>query len=194
MERRKRIWLKRFACSDCASSEIFIVCFHLVKAKQLHNLLQQLHGSIYELTERFERQKYDVRTRKKVEERFLEPLSLLDGRIVRTCSSNWERVRDPSFLTTEDLFTRQSFLAKRRHANQTLYTPVSVVACKWPIYTEWIDQNRSTNSFTGSLVWTILHRMRRLVVILFSLVNFFFIFLAKSIAFQSIRTRYVVRD
>ena len=30
------------------------------KAKQLHNLLHQLHGSIYELTERFERQKYDV--------------------------------------------------------------------------------------------------------------------------------------
>jgi hypothetical protein len=30
------------------------------KAKQLHNLLSQLHGSIYELTERFERQKYDM--------------------------------------------------------------------------------------------------------------------------------------
>ena len=30
------------------------------KAKQFHNLLQQLHGSIYELTERFERQKYDM--------------------------------------------------------------------------------------------------------------------------------------
>ncbi|CAF0827564.1 unnamed protein product [Rotaria sordida] len=30
------------------------------KAKQLHNLLHQLHGSIYELTERFERQKYDM--------------------------------------------------------------------------------------------------------------------------------------
>ncbi|CAF2410558.1 unnamed protein product [Rotaria sp. Silwood2] len=30
------------------------------KAKQLHNLLQQLYGSIYELTERFERQKYDM--------------------------------------------------------------------------------------------------------------------------------------
>ena len=30
------------------------------KAKQFHNLLQQLHGAIYELTERFERQKYDV--------------------------------------------------------------------------------------------------------------------------------------
>jgi len=29
-------------------------------AKQLHNLLHQLHGSIYELTERFERQKYDM--------------------------------------------------------------------------------------------------------------------------------------
>jgi len=30
------------------------------KAKQLHNLLHQLHGAIYELTERFERQKYDM--------------------------------------------------------------------------------------------------------------------------------------
>ncbi|CAF3966097.1 unnamed protein product [Rotaria sp. Silwood2] len=30
------------------------------KAKQFHNLLQQLHGAIYELTERFERQKYDM--------------------------------------------------------------------------------------------------------------------------------------
>ncbi|CAF1007241.1 unnamed protein product [Adineta steineri] len=30
------------------------------QAKQLHNLLHQLHGSIYELTERFERQKYDM--------------------------------------------------------------------------------------------------------------------------------------
>ncbi|CAF4288781.1 unnamed protein product [Rotaria socialis] len=30
------------------------------KAKQLHSLLHQLHGSIYELTERFERQKYDM--------------------------------------------------------------------------------------------------------------------------------------
>jgi hypothetical protein len=30
------------------------------KAKQFHTLLQQLHGSIYELTERFERQKYDM--------------------------------------------------------------------------------------------------------------------------------------
>jgi hypothetical protein len=30
------------------------------KAKQFHNALQQLHGAIYELTERFERQKYDV--------------------------------------------------------------------------------------------------------------------------------------
>ena len=26
----------------------------------MHNLLHQLHGNIYELTERFERQKYDV--------------------------------------------------------------------------------------------------------------------------------------
>ena len=70
MERRKKIWLKRFACSECTSPQIFIVCFYLFKAKQLHNLLQQLHGSIYELTERFERQKYDVRTRKKLEEQF----------------------------------------------------------------------------------------------------------------------------
>jgi len=30
------------------------------QAKQLHNLLSQLHGAIYELTERFERQKYDM--------------------------------------------------------------------------------------------------------------------------------------
>ena len=30
------------------------------KAKQFHNLLHQLHGAIYELTERFERQKYDM--------------------------------------------------------------------------------------------------------------------------------------
>jgi len=30
------------------------------KAKQLHNLLHQLHGAIYELTDRFERQKYDM--------------------------------------------------------------------------------------------------------------------------------------
>ncbi|CAF0926237.1 unnamed protein product [Adineta ricciae] len=30
------------------------------KAKQFHSLLQQLHGAIYELTERFERQKYDM--------------------------------------------------------------------------------------------------------------------------------------
>jgi len=30
------------------------------KAKQLHNLLNQLYGAIYELTERFERQKYDM--------------------------------------------------------------------------------------------------------------------------------------
>jgi len=30
------------------------------KAKQLHTLLSQLHGAIYELTERFERQKYDM--------------------------------------------------------------------------------------------------------------------------------------
>jgi len=30
------------------------------KAKQLYNLLTQLHGAIYELTERFERQKYDM--------------------------------------------------------------------------------------------------------------------------------------
>jgi len=30
------------------------------KAKQLHNLLSQLHGAIYELSERFERQKYDM--------------------------------------------------------------------------------------------------------------------------------------
>ena len=30
------------------------------KAKQLHNLLNQLYGSIYELSERFERQKYDM--------------------------------------------------------------------------------------------------------------------------------------
>ena len=30
------------------------------KAKQLHNLLHQLYGSIYELSERFERQKYDM--------------------------------------------------------------------------------------------------------------------------------------
>jgi hypothetical protein len=30
------------------------------KAKQLHNLLHQLHGAIYELSERFERQKYDM--------------------------------------------------------------------------------------------------------------------------------------
>ncbi|CAF0769051.1 unnamed protein product [Rotaria sordida] len=30
------------------------------KAKQFHNLLQQLHGAIYELSERFERQKYDM--------------------------------------------------------------------------------------------------------------------------------------
>ncbi|CAF1309046.1 unnamed protein product [Didymodactylos carnosus] len=30
------------------------------KAKQLHNLLSQLHGAIYELTDRFERQKYDM--------------------------------------------------------------------------------------------------------------------------------------
>jgi hypothetical protein len=37
-----------------------IFCFFRRKAKQLHNLLQQLHGAIYELTERFERQKYDV--------------------------------------------------------------------------------------------------------------------------------------
>jgi hypothetical protein len=35
----------------------------LNKAKQLHTLLHQLHGSIYELTERFERQKYDVSNR-----------------------------------------------------------------------------------------------------------------------------------
>ncbi len=34
--------------------------FFALQAKQLHNLLSQLHGSIYELTERFERQKYDV--------------------------------------------------------------------------------------------------------------------------------------
>jgi len=30
------------------------------KAKQFHNVLQQLHGAIYELAERFERQKYDM--------------------------------------------------------------------------------------------------------------------------------------
>ncbi|CAF3508211.1 unnamed protein product [Rotaria sp. Silwood1] len=30
------------------------------KAKQFHNILQQLHGAIYELSERFERQKYDM--------------------------------------------------------------------------------------------------------------------------------------
>ncbi|UJR28425.1 hypothetical protein I4U23_009665 [Adineta vaga] len=30
------------------------------KAKEFHELLQQLHGGIYELTERFERQKYDM--------------------------------------------------------------------------------------------------------------------------------------
>jgi len=30
------------------------------KAKQLHSLLNQLHGAIYELSERFERQKYDM--------------------------------------------------------------------------------------------------------------------------------------
>jgi len=30
------------------------------KAKQFHNLLQQLHCAIYELSERFERQKYDM--------------------------------------------------------------------------------------------------------------------------------------
>jgi len=30
------------------------------KAKQLHTALSQLHGAIYELTERFERQKYDM--------------------------------------------------------------------------------------------------------------------------------------
>ena len=30
------------------------------KAKHFHNLLQQLHGTIYELTERFDRQKYDM--------------------------------------------------------------------------------------------------------------------------------------
>ncbi len=35
------------------------------KAKQLHNLLHQLHGAIYELSERFERQKYDVCNRRK---------------------------------------------------------------------------------------------------------------------------------
>jgi hypothetical protein len=47
-----------------------IIYFYLfLKAKQLHNLLHQLHGAIYELTERFERQKYDVRNRK---ERFLK--------------------------------------------------------------------------------------------------------------------------
>lgn len=35
------------------------------KVQQFHNLLQQLHGTIYELTERFERQKYDVRNYEK---------------------------------------------------------------------------------------------------------------------------------
>lgn len=34
--------------------------FFIRQAKQLHGLLNQLHGAIYELSERFERQKYDV--------------------------------------------------------------------------------------------------------------------------------------
>lgn len=39
---------------------LLLLFLFIKKAKQFHNLLQQLHGAIYELTERFERQKYDV--------------------------------------------------------------------------------------------------------------------------------------
>ena len=77
--------------------------FVLLKAKQLHNLLQQLHGSIYELTERFERQKYDVRTSLKADGDLLRRISLLDGRIIGTCSSNRERVGDHSPFAAKDL-------------------------------------------------------------------------------------------
>ncbi len=71
---------------------IKIIWFYSIKkkAKQFHNVLQQLHGAIYELTERFERQKYDVWNRIYLEincRRFN-----LDGRINWTCSSNWKRV------------------------------------------------------------------------------------------------------
>ena len=76
MAKRSRIWLKwsAYYLSGCFYSMLYWV-FSLEKAKEFHEVLEQLHGAIYELTERFERQKYDVSERPFL--RYLTAISLL---------------------------------------------------------------------------------------------------------------------
>ena len=113
---------------------------------------------------------------------------VLDGRIERTCSSNWERVR-----LLDDVTRNWSFgsIAERpKHANQISFIPVLVVVCK---YSNTVDRTMEiiclNHYFSFNGVDDITSRAP---VSCFRTLNdifhvWFLSNLAKSLAFQSLR-------